>query len=79
VPCYRCDKVQVDPQPGRTETKPWARGVMEGHQILICPECQDEDPTWTSRLDTCPACKSTRVSIVMGSLVCRACGRDSPL
>ena len=70
MPCFRCERVQTDPQKGAA---PWARGVVSGEQILICPECQSSDPAWTEQLDRCPRCESTRVSLVMGSLVCRAC------
>ena len=76
MPCYRCSKVQTDPDPQRREP-PWGRGVVKGRQILICPGCQEEDPGWTAELDRCPACSSTRLSVVLGSIVCRACGRSS--
>jgi uncharacterized protein YbaR (Trm112 family) len=52
---------------------------MRREQILICPDCQQEHPTWTAELDRCPNCGSTRLSIVMGSLVCRECGGDFPI
>jgi hypothetical protein len=76
MPCHRCGRIQTDPVKGAS---PWARGVMDGEQILLCPECQRADPTWTQRLDQCPACGSTRLSVVLGSTVCRECGHDRPV
>jgi Zn finger protein HypA/HybF involved in hydrogenase expression len=73
MPCYRCDRVQTDPARGAS---PWARGVIDRAQILICPECQAKDPDWVSDLVACPRCGSTRLSIVMGSIVCRGCNND---
>ena len=73
MPCYRCQRVQTDPAKGAS---PWARGVVEGEQILICPDCQALDPEWPQALDRCPQCGSTRLSVVMGSAVCRQCGAD---
>ncbi len=70
MPCYRCDRVQTDPAKGMS---PWARGVVGGEQILICPDCQVSDPSWTKELEHCPRCGSTRLSMVMGSLTCREC------
>lgn len=77
MPCYRCAKVQTDPVPHSREA-PWARGVVGGTQILICPDCQREHPAWTEELDRCPYCGGTRLSVVMGSRVCRSCGADWP-
>ena len=70
MPCYRCERIQTDPVKGAS---PWARGVVAGEQILICPECQRENPDWVDALDRCPRCGSTRLSMVMGSLMCRGC------
>jgi DNA-directed RNA polymerase subunit RPC12/RpoP len=70
MPCYRCERIQTDPVKGAS---PWARGVVDGEQILICPECQRENPDWSDALDRCPRCESTRLSMVMGSLTCRGC------
>ena len=70
MPCYRCQRIQTDPVKGAS---PWARGVVEGEQILLCPDCQHEDPDWSEALDRCPRCGSTRLSMVMGSLTCRGC------
>jgi hypothetical protein len=70
VPCYRCRKVQTDPVKGAS---PWGVGVVAGDQILICPDCQREDPGWVDALEHCPRCGSTRLSVKMGSLYCRQC------
>jgi predicted amidophosphoribosyltransferase len=73
MPCVRCGRLQSDPIKG---AEPWARAVVGGRQVLICPACQARDPSWTETLDRCPACGATRLSVVLGSTVCRACGRD---
>jgi ribosomal protein L40E len=65
--------VQTDPGRG---APPWVRGVVEREQILICPECQGKDPEWSSALEACPRCGSTRLSILMGTVVCRQCNHD---
>lgn len=70
MPCYRCGRVQTDPAKGEA---PWARGVVRTEQVLICPGCQRSVPEWNAALDECPQCGSTRLSIIMGSAVCRAC------
>jgi ribosomal protein L40E len=51
---------------------------MRGEQVLICPDCQAGDANWNAALDQCARCGSTRLSIVMGSVVCRQCGFDRP-
>ncbi len=71
--CFRCNKIQTDPSKGRS---PWARLVIKGEQVLMCPECQATDPSWRSLGDRCPYCDSTRLAVVMGSVVCKQCGRD---
>lgn len=71
MPCYRCPRIQTDPVKGAS---PWARGVVDREQILICPECQVAHPQWAEDLDRCPRCGNTRLLMVMGSLSCRACG-----
>jgi uncharacterized protein YbaR (Trm112 family) len=73
MPCMRCGRIQSDPHKGEA---PWARGVAAGRQILVCPECQGREPRWVESLDRCRQCGSTRLSVVLGSIVCRACGRD---
>jgi rRNA maturation endonuclease Nob1 len=42
--------------------------------VLICPACQAERPDWMDGLERCQACGSTRLSLQMGDVVCRACG-----
>jgi Zn finger protein HypA/HybF involved in hydrogenase expression len=74
MPCYRCGRVQTDPVKGAS---PWAVGVLEREQVLICPVCQQEDGSWADLLDRCPSCGSTRLKMMLGSRVCRACGADS--
>lgn len=75
MPCDRCGRIQTDPVRG---AQPWARGVAGGRQILVCPHCQTADPAWTASLDACPQCGGTRLSVMMGSVVCRSCGTDWP-
>lgn len=74
MPCHLCQKVQTDPVRGAS---PWARGVIEGEQVLVCPECQARDRAWTESLQHCPHCGGTRLSIVLGSVVCRECGAQT--
>ncbi|MDQ3915738.1 MAG: hypothetical protein M3323_10505 [Actinomycetota bacterium] len=74
MPCHLCGKVQTDPVRGAS---PWARGVIAGEQVLVCPDCQAKDRSWTDLLQRCPACSGTRLSIVLGSVVCRECGAQS--
>ena len=73
MPCHRCGRIQTDPVKGEPS---WARGVVRSEQILICPECQSIDPEWPKSLDACPNCGGTRLSVVMGSMVCRSCNAD---
>ena len=71
MPCGECGKRQTDPVKGAS---PWARLVTGGVQVLLCPDCQAADPLWRDRSDRCPTCGSTRLSVMLGSVVCRACG-----
>ncbi|MFN2388093.1 MAG: hypothetical protein ABR575_00595 [Actinomycetota bacterium] len=75
MPCARCGMVQSDPVRGAA---PWARAVVGGRQILVCPGCQSDDPAWADALDRCPRCDGTRLSVVLGSVVCRGCAHDWP-
>ena len=75
MPCHRCGRMQTDPVKGAS---PWARGVMGAEQVLVCPECQSRDPAWTTRLERCDRCGSTRLWIVLDAIVCRECGHDRP-
>jgi DNA-directed RNA polymerase subunit RPC12/RpoP len=73
MPCFRCEKNQTDPAKGKS---PWARAVIAGEQVLVCPECQAGSPDWQDEADRCPDCGSPRLMIMMGTVICRACGRD---
>jgi Zn finger protein HypA/HybF involved in hydrogenase expression len=73
VPCFRCGKVQTDPVKGKS---PWARIVVAGEQVLVCPQCQAGEPHWVADADRCPDCGSPRLMVVMGTVICRACGHD---
>jgi len=45
-----------------------------GQQVLVCPVCQQDRPDWEAELDRCVRCGSTRLSVMLGEVVCRACG-----
>ncbi len=74
MPCHRCGRIQSDPVKGAS---PWAVAVIEREQVLVCPECQRLDPHWVDALDRCGSCGSTRLRMMLGSAVCRACGAQS--
>jgi predicted amidophosphoribosyltransferase len=74
VPCYRCGRIQEDPP--KAVPSPWARAVMHGEQVLVCPVCQREHPQWAEEAERCPNCGSVRLQIQLGHHVCRACGHD---
>jgi hypothetical protein len=61
--------------PGKGPSR-WARAVVEGEQILVCPDCQAKHPDWIERAETCPECGSNRLIKSMGDRVCRACGHQ---
>jgi hypothetical protein len=42
--------------------------------VLVCPVCQQDRPDWDAGLDRCAKCGSTRLSAMLGEVVCRACG-----
>lgn len=73
MPCFRCGRVQEDPQRGAS---PWARAVVAGEQVLVCPVCQGEDPDWSLAAERCPRCGEAKVSLQLGFRVCRRCGHD---
>lgn len=75
MPCYVCGRVQTDPVKGAS---PWAVGVRAGDQVLVCPDCQRDDPAWPRSLERCARCGETRLKIVMGTIVCRQCGAERP-
>ena len=74
MPCYRCERVQTDPVKGAS---PWAIAVVKREQVLVCPVCQQEHPEWIDEVDRCPGCGSTRLKMMLGSMICRSCGADS--
>ena len=45
-----------------------------GRTPIVCPSCQEERPDWSVQLDRCEACGATRLSAMLGQVVCRACG-----
>jgi hypothetical protein len=69
--CWICARPTYDPD---KREQPWARGVAGGAQVLVCPQCQRDHPGWADRLDRCPDCGSTRLSVTLGQVACRACG-----
>ena len=68
--CVRCGRPTYDPD---KRSVPWARAVLGGRQVLVCPSCQAVEG-WTDGLDRCAACGATRLSVQLGQVVCRACG-----
>ena len=71
--CFRCDRRQTDPMKGKSA---WARFVLKGEQVLMCPVCQGEVPSWTTMGDRCPNCSSPKLVVVLDSVVCKSCGSD---
>lgn len=69
--CHLCGRATYDPD---KRERPWARGVAGGRQVLVCPECQRDRAGWSDLLDRCARCGSTRLSVMLGNVVCRACG-----
>ncbi len=69
--CWFCGRSTYDPD---KRERPWVRAVAGGRQVLICPACQEAEPTWPSRVDRCERCGDTRLSAMLGEVVCRACG-----
>jgi hypothetical protein len=68
--CFLCGRPTYDPD---KRERPWARAVANGRQVLICPDCQRDRPDWADGLDRCEACGATRLSGMLGQIVCRAC------
>ncbi|MFL5738158.1 MAG: hypothetical protein ACJ76P_12600 [Actinomycetota bacterium] len=66
-----CGRATFDPD---KKERPWVRGVSRGRQVLVCPQCQAERADWAKELDGCSACGSTRLSAMLGEIVCRQCG-----
>jgi hypothetical protein len=42
--------------------------------VLVCPACQVEHADWADGLDRCKRCDSTRLSVMLGEVICRQCG-----
>jgi rubredoxin len=40
--------------------------------------CQGDRPGWADGLDRCGSCGETRLSAMLGEVVCRACGHSQP-
>jgi hypothetical protein len=59
----------VDPVAGPST---WRRAVLDGEQVLVCPDCQAGD--WAAAVDRCEVCGSTRLSKKLGVITCGACG-----
>ncbi len=68
--CYRCGARQTDPARGPSQ---WARGVLSGVQVLICPDCHEEGE-WTGEVDRCGGCGSVTLVRVLGETLCISCG-----
>jgi len=71
--CLLCGRPTFDPD---KRERPWVRAVAAGRQVLVCPACQESTPDWADRLDRCEACESTRLSAMLGQVVCRQCGNS---
>ncbi|MGQ0669752.1 MAG: hypothetical protein ACT4PO_08795 [Actinomycetota bacterium] len=69
--CFFCGRPTFDPD---KRERPWVRAVAGGQQALICPTCQEERANWAAALDRCERCGATRLSAMLGQVVCRACG-----
>ena len=69
--CDLCGRPTYDPD---KKERPWARAVSRGTQVLICPQCQADRPDWNQALDRCQQCGATRLSAMLGEVVCRGCG-----
>ena len=73
--CVLCGRPTFDPD---KRSAPWARAVMGGRQVLVCPDCQRDRTDWADGLDRCANCHGTRLSVQVGEVVCRACGHTEP-
>ncbi|MBV9792814.1 MAG: hypothetical protein JO016_02640 [Actinobacteria bacterium] len=70
MPCFHCGIRQVDPDQGPS---PWGRGLLNDHQILVCPSCQGQRD-WTADLDRCGRCGSAHLVRRLDEVECRDCG-----
>ncbi len=71
--CLYCGVLATDPGKGPSR---WARAVVAGEQVLVCPDCQQRRPDWTEAAEACPDCGSKRLMKALGDRVCRACGHQ---
>jgi len=69
--CWLCGRPTFDP--GKRD-RPWVRAVSDRRQVLVCPSCQETRTDWAAALDRCERCGGTRLSAMLGEVVCRACG-----
>lgn len=69
--CLFCGRPTFDPD---KRERPWVRAVAGGQQVLVCPTCQAERADWAEAFDRCERCGATRLSAMLGQVVCRACG-----
>ena len=69
--CYLCGRPTYDPD---KRSRPWLRAASGGRQVLVCPTCQEERPGFAGELDRCERCGAVRLSVMLGEVVCRACG-----
>jgi cyanophycinase len=69
--CFLCGRPTYDPD---KRERPWVRATSRGRQVLVCPSCQEDRPDWAVQLDRCESCGATRLSAMLGQVVCRACG-----
>jgi hypothetical protein len=70
MPCFHCGTRQIDPDQGPS---PWGRGLLNDHQILVCPACQAQRD-WTADLDRCDRCGSAHLVRRLDEVECRDCG-----
>lgn len=71
--CHLCGKLATDPGRGPS---PWAKAVIGGEQVIVCPDCQQARPGWRTSAERCPECGSDRLGKALGDRVCRACGHQ---
>lgn len=68
MPCYRCGTRQSDPEAGKAS--PWKRGVLAGHQVLICPDCLS---CAVPELDGCARCGGVHLIRRLDQIECLDC------
>jgi hypothetical protein len=69
--CFLCGRQTFDPD---KRGRQWVRAAVGGEQVLVCPSCQEDRPDWAIQLDRCEVCGASRLSVMLGQVVCRACG-----